>query len=121
MKYTNLELTGDEKLTLKEYLKTSPMAFIRHKAHAVTMLTCSLEADQISQTLFKAKHTINSWIRDFKDCKMASLFCGYVVNEIAHKLTKEQKIEIKSALKQPYTKHGLPQDFWDAPQLKSYV
>lgn len=121
MKQINFELTNDEKPILKEYFKTSPIPLIRNKAQAVIMFASGLEFDQISQFLFKTSRTISRWIGDFRDRRLASLFCGYVDNENAKKLTKAQKIEIKAVLKEAPTEQGLSKDFWDVPQLKSYV
>src|SRR3990167_888925 len=121
MKQINFELTNEEKLIIKEYFKTSPIALIRHKAKAIIMLTGGLELDQISNFLFKNIRTIIRWIEDFYNRRLASIFCGYVNNENAKKLTKAQKLEIKVTLKEPPTEYGLPKAFWDVPQLKAYV
>lgn len=121
MKQINFELTKDEIPVLKKYFKTSPISLIRHKAQAVIMFTSGLELNQISHFLFKTCRTINRWINDFSNRRLASLFCGHLANENAKKLTKAQKLEIKAALKQPPTEYGLPKDFWDVPQLKSYL
>lgn len=121
MKQINIELSKDELILLKEYFQTSPIQLIRYKAQAIIMHTNGLGLEQISKLLFRASRTIRRWIEAFVRSKMASLFCGYVDNENAGKLTRAQKLEIKSILKGSPAEQGLPRDFWDIPQLKSYV
>lgn len=52
---------------------------------------------------------------------MASIFTGHKDNNNAGKLTKIQLAEIQQVLQSPPTDFGLPQEFWDVPQLKQYV
>ena len=121
MKQTNFELTNDELIFLKEYFRTSPIPLIRYKAQAVMMHIGGLELDQISQFVLRETRTIRRWIEDFNKRRLASIFCGHVDNENANKLTRAQKTEIKEALKSPPSDYGLPNKFWDVPQLKNYV
>ena len=76
---------------------------------------------QISTLLFRTGRTISRWLKDFSIRRIASIFCGHVDNENANKLTRAQKNEIKKALKSPPSDYGLPNKFWDVPQLKNYV
>jgi transposase len=116
-----IKVVIEEKALLKQYFKTSTVPLIRHKAQAIIMRSGGLELAQISTFIFKSERTISRWIEDFNNRRMASLFCGHLNNENAKKLTKEQKAEIKEALKNPPSEFGLPKSFWDVPQLKSYV
>lgn len=121
MKQTNFKLTHDEASVLKEYFKTSQVPLIRHKAQAAIMYASGLDLEQVSQFLFRTSRTISRWIVGFEDKRLASIFSGHVDNENAKKLTREQKLEIKTTLKEPPTEHRLSKDFWDVPQLKTYV
>ena len=119
MKPTTLE--NEEKVILINYFKTSPVALIRNKAHAIIMHMEGLTQTQISTLLFRTGRTISRWLKDFSIRRIASLFCGHVDNENANKLTRAQKNEIKKALKSPPSDYGLPNKFWDVSQLKNYV
>lgn len=116
-----IKVVNEEAILLKKYFKTSAIALIRYKAQAIVMRSEGLEVAQISMFLFKSERTIRRWIDDFHETRMASIFCGHLDNENAKKLTREQKKEVKEALQSPPSDFGLPKDFWDAPQLKTYV
>jgi transposase len=116
-----IKVDNEETIILKKYFKTSPVPLIRHKAQAIIMRSEGLELAKISMFLFKSERAISRWIEDFNERRMASIFCGYLNNENAKKLTREQKKEVKEALQCPPSEFGLPKDFWDVPQLKSYV
>ena len=113
-----IEIVKEEKELLKNHFKLSTIAIIRNRSQAVMMYSQSLEVDQIAMFLFVSKRTIQRWIQDFIERRMSSIFCGYVNNENASKLTRAQKNEIKEALRKPPTEYGLPKEFWDVPQLK---
>lgn len=75
----------------------------------------------IADVLGRNVRTIERWIKDFKQKRLASIFTGHQENENAAKLTREQKEEIKRVLGQPPSAYGLPKEFWDVPQLREYV
>ena len=52
---------------------------------------------------------------------MASIFTGHKDNENASKLTHIQKEEIKKILSKKPSDFGLSREFWDVPQLKTYI
>ena len=54
-------------------------------------------------------------------CGGYSLFTGHQDNNNAGKLTKVQQEEIKLVLQSSPSNYGLPQEFWDVPQLKQYI
>ncbi len=116
-----INLSGEEKELLKAYFQKSPLMLIRLKAQAITMRSNGLLISDISKAIFRNSRTIERWIRDFKNYRMASIFSGRVGNEYASKLTRIQKEEIKNVLSQKPSVYGLPREFWDLPQLKKYL
>lgn len=106
---------------LQEYVKTSPIALLRLKAQAILMRDHEMKVSDIAYAVIRNERTIERWIKDFSERRIASIFSGRVGNEYAAKLTKEQKEEIKEVLKQKPSAQGLPKEFWDVPQLKTYV
>ena len=116
-----IEISNEEETLLKVYFKTSPIALIRNKAQAIIMKSKGLNFSEISSFLFHSMRTISRWLQDFRNRRMASIFSGLLNNENAKKLTREQKNEIKNALKQPPSEVGLSKEFWSVPTLRSYV
>ena len=80
-----------------------------------------LKLDDASEFLSRDKRTIQRWIINFSETRMASIFSGHENNENAGKLTKEQKKEISETLNKPPSDFGLPKDFWDVPSIKEYI
>lgn len=76
---------------------------------------------EIAQALFVGERTVERWIKDFSEKRMASIFSGLVGNQNAAKLTRQQKLEIKKVLQQKPSDYGLAKEFWDVPQLKKYI
>jgi transposase len=75
----------------------------------------------ISKFLFVSYRTVERWLKDFGQRRMASVFSGRLGNEYASKLTRQQKEEIKIVLSQKPSLYGLSKEFWDIPQLKRYI
>lgn len=116
-----IKLTKEELVLLKDY-QNSRIELIRNKALAIVMKSRRLSCEEISQILFKTRRTIEIWVSDFSRRRFSSLFSGHEGNENAGKLTREQKLEIAEALKQPVTEDSLiPKRFWDVPELRKYV
>lgn len=116
-----ISLSDEEKILLKEYFKTSPIELIRHKAQAVNMRASGLGIFEVATALFVGERTVERWLKDFSERRMASIFSGLENNQNAAKLTREQKEQIRKVLSQPPSEQGLPKGFWDVPQLKSYI
>ena len=117
----HIELSNEERLLLRDYFKTSSIVLIRNKAQAIIMRSQDMFIREIASALFVGERTVERWIRDFSDKRMASIFSGLVGNQNAAKLTRKQKLEIKKILQQKPSDYGLPKEFWDVPQLKKYI
>lgn len=116
-----IELQEDEKELLGKYLKTSPLILVRLKSQAIVMRNKGLKLQDIADLIFKDRRTIQRWIKEFSETRMASIFTGHKDNNNASKLTKEQRQEIKETLNNPPSECGLPKEFWDVPSVKEYV
>jgi len=77
--------------------------------------------EDIADVLDRSERTIAQWRRAWNKTRLASIFTGHQDNANAAKLTKEQKVSIALALAKPPSEYGLPKEFWDVPQLKTYV
>jgi len=80
-----------------------------------------MKIKDIADVLDKDNRTIGRWLWDFKKRRLGSIFTGHKDNENASKLTHEQKEEIKKILSQKPSDFGLSKEFWDVPQLKTYI
>ncbi len=116
-----IDLSKEEKEILQEYFKTSPISLIRLKAQAILMRDHEMKVEEIAYAVVRDERTIERWIKDFNERRIASIFSGMVGNENASKLTREQKVEIQRVLARKPSVYGLPKEFWDVPQLKTYV
>ena len=116
-----IKLVEDEKHLLGEYFKTSPLKLVRLKAQAVLMRDKGLNHKDTAELLFRNPRTIQRWLKDFSERRIASIFSGHENNENASKLTREQKQEIAETLKKPPSDQSLPKEFWDVPSIKTYI
>ena len=116
-----IDLTEAGKEILKNYFKTSPISIIRLKSQALMMRDHGVKLEEIATFVFRDVRSIERWINDFSQRRLASIFTGKKDNQNAAKLTREQKEAIKRVLNQKPSVYGLPKDFWDVPQLKKYV
>lgn len=115
------KITIEEKGLLKEYLKTSPLALVRLKCHALLTRDKGMKIKDIADIVSRDKKTVSRWIKDWGEKRLASIFTGHQDNENASKLTKEQKEAIKKALAKPPSAYDIPKEFWNVPALKEYV
>lgn len=118
---TKIEITTEEKILLKDYLRTTPLVLIRFKCQAVLMREKGIKIKDIADIVSRDGNTVSHWLKDWNEKRMASIFSGHQNNSNANKLTKEQKEEIKKVLSKPPDDFGLPKKFWDVPALKKYI
>lgn len=118
---THLFLSKGEIVLLQQYGTTSCLALLRLKAHTILMWDQQMNVRGIANVIGRNPRTIQRWVKDFKDRRLASIFSGMVDNQHASKLTRAQKQEIQIILQQPPNDYGLPKEFWDVPTLKEYV
>lgn len=116
-----IDLTRDEKHILVAYMKTSPLVLIRLKSQALLLKDKRVNMHDIADVLRKSVRTIERWVQDFRAHRTASIFTGHADNENASKLSSEQKEQIRTVLQQSPSVQGLPKEFWDVPQLKTYI
>ena len=119
MRKTNI--TQDELVILRQYIKTSPLVLVRLKANAILMASKGVSSADIGELYDHSARTIGSWLSAWRQRRLASIFTGHEGNANAGKLTKEQRVEIKQVLASPPHECGLPKPFWDVPVLKSYL
>lgn len=116
-----IEISEEEKALLKRYLKTTPLLLIRYKCQALLMRSKGMKLADIGDIVGRNENTIGRWLSDWEEQRMASIFTGHKDNENASKLTKEQRKEIREALRESPSAHALPKEFWSVPTLKKYV
>jgi len=80
-----------------------------------------IAVSDIAAVVFRSERTVSSWLKNFVEARLASIFSGKVGNENSSKLTRWQKKEIKQLLSVPPNQYGIPPRFWDVPKLKQYV
>lgn len=116
-----ISLSIEEVNLLQAYCRTSPLKLIRAKSQAVLLRSRQVRIRDIAFSSGAGYRTVERWIKDFSQRRLASIFSGHADNENASKLTRKQKEEIREVLQQPPSLCGLPKEFWDVPQLKEYI
>lgn len=116
-----VQLTSDElELVIQHYRK--PLnEDIRLRSHSVILVSKGYTFGEIAEILLTREQTVYRWIKAFQKERVASLFPKYLNNQHAAKLTREQKEEIGSIIKQPPSEYGIPKEFWDISSLKTYI
>lgn len=117
----HLYLSKEEEVLLRQHGAKAPIELMRLKAHAILIHEKVASIQDVVDVVGKSYRTVERWIKDFSNHRMASIFSGMEANENASKLTRQQKLEIKQTLSQSPSDHGLPKEFWDVPTLKEYV
>lgn len=75
----------------------------------------------IAEGFDRQPRTVNQWLGNWQKDRLASIFTGHQDNNNAGKLTKQQWLEVRRVLQSPPSEVGLPKEFWDVPQLRTYV
>lgn len=115
------QITAEEKAILLEHYHRTKSKTVSQRVHAVLLSSQNLSCYQIASLLFKNEKTIRNWVRSFNQQRISSVFPGYLNNQNASKLTKEQKEEVALALSRAPGDYGLPGSFWSIRPLKSYI
>ena len=117
----NTVISEEEKVSLRAFNKTSPIVLIRLKCQTVLTREKGMRLADIAGIVGRSAHTVGEWIRDWEARRMASIFSGHADNENAGRLTREQREEIRTVLRQPPSARHIPKEFWDVPSLREYV
>jgi transposase len=120
-KQKTIHISGLEKELLVGYVKTSPLVLLRFKAESVLLASGGATPELIAMAMDRKPSTVETWLRDWRKRRLASIFTGHTDNNNAGQLTKEHREEIQQALQSPPSDFGLPKAFWDVPQLKIYI
>jgi transposase len=115
------KIAPEEKALLRECLRASPLVLIRFKCQAVLECEKGLTPADIGDNVERSGRTVERWLKDWDNKRMASIFTGHEGNDNASRLTPAQRAEVKHALSSPPSEAGLPKAFWDVPSLKTYL
>jgi transposase len=116
-----VNISSEERVLLKQYLKTSPLLLIRLKAQAILMREKGMTFEDIGDILSRDRRTVSLWLTDWDHRRMASIFTGHQGNGNAAKLSQKDKESIKEALSKAPSEWGLSKAFWDVPTLRTYT
>lgn len=94
---------------------------VRLKAEAIMLASEEVPVGVISRFVDRSVATVQGWLRDWRESRLASMVTGHAGNENAAKLTSAQKEEVRRALACPPSDSGVPAGFWDVPALETLV
>jgi transposase len=120
-KQTSIKTSGLETMLLQDYVKTTPLILLRFKAQAVLLAANGVSPETMASVFARKPSTIATWLKDWRQRRLSSIFTGHQDNNNASKLTTDQQAEIQQVLQPPPSDFGLPREFWDVPQLKRYL
>jgi len=115
------QITLEEKEILRSWKRYGSCELVRDRAHAVLLNSQGWSANRVGQALLRPSATIRSWLGEYRERRMSSLFPGYEGNTNASKLTLAQRTEIATVLKQSPSDAGLSRAFWTFIDMKKWV
>jgi transposase len=115
------KISDDERYVLQQYNRTTKLELIRLKCFSVLIADQGLSGTAVSEVVGKSIRTVNRWLKDWNEKRLASIFSGHQDNTNAAKLTKAQLQQTKEVLSQPPSECGIPKEMWDVPTLKDYI
>lgn len=115
-----VQLTQDELDLLKQHYQKG-QGLVSQRAHAILLFSSGKSAFEVSLILFHTEKTIREWVKSWNKVRLASLFCKYLDNQNAAKLTEQQKKQIARVLASPPSQYGIPRAFWDVSALRDYL
>jgi len=112
---------GYEEL-LQDYQVNAVYPSMRKRAMGLLMLHVGIPVEQVSRVVGKSERSLQRWVAEWRDERMASLYTGHIGNRNAAKLSQAQHDEVMRVLQTPPTDpDGLPVGFWSLPRLKDYI
>lgn len=115
------KISEDERRALQQYNRTTHLELIRLKCFSVLIADQGLTGTAVAEIVGKSVRTVNRWLKEWDEVRLASIFSGHQDNTNAAKLTKDQLEQIKQVLAEPPSDAGIPKQMWDVPMLKEYV
>jgi transposase len=116
-----INISDEERYALQQYNRTTKLELIRLKCFSVLIADQGLSGTAVSEVVGKSIRTVNRWLKDWDEKRLASIFSGHADNHNASKLTQAQLQQIKEVLAQPPSEYGIPKEMWDVPTLKDYI
>lgn len=118
---SKIKINIEERGILQNHIKTTKLRLIRDKSQTILICEQGLSPEAISNIVARSPRSIRRWLADWRKQRLSSIFTGHMGNTNASKLTANQKEEIQQVLQSPPSDFGLPKDFWDVSQLKTYT
>ncbi|UNX53211.1 IS630 family transposase [Georgenia sp. TF02-10] len=118
---TLIELDGTEWSILMKYKEQAPYKLMRLKAEALMLLHENVDIGTVARFVDRRPSTVRAWVRDWQKMRLASVHTGHAENLNASKLTADQRAQVAQILASPPSEQGLPAQFWDVPNLASWL
>jgi transposase len=116
-----IDVTGDERQVLKDYKNQAPFKLMKAKAEAVLLASSRVDLDVIADFVDREVSTVEDWLRQWRNWRLASIMTGHEGNLNASKLTSAQREEVLDVLSRPPSDSGIPVQFWSVPDLAHWL
>lgn len=115
-----IKILENEIELLRDHKKKAPNNIVRDRAHSAILSHKGYSVAQIADILDRHRDTIQDWLNNWNEVRIASIFTDYTNNSLNNSpFTKEQLAEIKNLLSNP--PEGEMNQFWSVKKLKSYL
>lgn len=114
-------LDNEERGLLQDYKDEAPHKLQRRKAEALLLLDRGVARGIVAEFVQREESTLAQWVRDWNECRMASIVTGHADNMNRSKLTAEQRAEATRILALSPSENGLPAQFWTVPDLATWL
>lgn len=115
-----IALSGEEISVLKEYRNQGYLT-IERKASAILLMNSGVDVEVIADFVDRKPSTIHTWVRDFNQLRLASIFSFHLGNTNASKLTCDQRERVFAVLSKPPSQEGIDARFWTVPQVRDWI
>lgn len=104
-----------------EYKIVAPYKLMKQKSEAILLWQERIPVDIVARLTDRQPSTITSWVREWRERRLASIHTGHAGNLNASKLAASQRAEVTDTLSKPPSDAGLPAQFWTVPNLAHWV
>ena len=113
-----VQLEWDNLMKLKQ---EAPYKLMKDKSEALTMLHEGIRTETVARLVDRKPSTVETWIRDWRTYRQASIHTSHADNLNASKLTDRQRDRVVELLSSPTSHESIPEQFCSVPELSNWI
>ena len=107
-------------LGLQDEIRRNPECRYNHRLHGLLLVAQGMSAVQVARLLGDAPRTVQYWVRRFKQKGLAGLWEAERPGR-PPRLSPQQLLVVKNALRQSPAELGWGTNFWDGKTLSAWI